>query len=84
MKKYAIVVLERGFVYVGHLDTDPITKLNLLSDAKNIRKWGTDKGLGQLVVNGPTKNTMLDPCGTVLIPDRSIISIHPTDEKLWK
>jgi len=42
-----IVVLDRGFVYVGHvkLDGDFVT----ITGAKNLRKWGTTKGLGELV-----------------------------------
>ncbi len=57
-----IVVLQRGWVAVGrlHQDDDKIT----LTDASIIRRWGTTKGLGELV-NGPTSETVLDPAGTI-------------------
>ena len=52
-----IVVLTSGFVFVcksmdmqeGHIT---------LHNARCVQKWGTDKGLGQLV-SGPTKETVL-------------------------
>lgn len=58
-----IVVLDRGFVYVGTL----ITGANWLTidNARNIRRWGTTKGLGQLALEGPQLNTVLDNVGTV-------------------
>lgn len=69
-----IVVLDRGFVYVGNVArTADFFKL---SDAKNIRRWGTINGLGELV-NGPLSETILDPCGEVLIPEKSIIHMIP-------
>jgi hypothetical protein len=65
-----IVVLERGFVYVGNVsvDDDFVTVIN----ARNIRRWGTTAGLGELV-NGPLKDTKVDPCGDLLIPLRAVI-----------
>lgn len=65
-----IVVLERGFVYVGNavVDSDFVT----LTNARNIRRWGTSSGLGELI-NGPLKETKVDPCGDLLIPLRSVI-----------
>lgn len=58
-----IVVLDHGFVYVGQLTTDD--KFLTIVDAQNIRRWGTTKGLGQLALDGPQPNTVLDNCGTV-------------------
>jgi hypothetical protein len=65
-----IVVLERGFVYVGKVkvDGDWVT----IENARNIRRWGTTKGLGELA-GGPTKETKLDEAGTVQAPMRSVI-----------
>lgn len=60
-----IVVIDNGFVNVGDCSVeDGFLKI---SNAKNLRVWGTKNGLGQLV-NGPTANTVADPCGTVLVP----------------
>lgn len=79
---YSVVVLDRGFVYVGHLVVagDYAT----LTEGQNIRIWGTKKGLHQLVVEGPQPDTKLDGPATVHIPMRAIISIHPTEERKWK
>ena len=79
--KFAIVVADRGFVYVGKVSMD--AEHVHLTEAKNIRCWGTTKGLGELVLSGPTTNTVVDDCGSVMIPRRAIISIHATEPKLW-
>ena len=76
-----IVVADRGFVYVGRLKLD--NDFAVLTDAKNIRVWGTTKGLGELV-SGPTVSTKLDNVGTVRIPVKAVISIIDTEAKKWK
>lgn len=68
-----IVVLDRGFVYVGNpqfseTGDDMIT----LTNARNIRSWGTSKGLGELV-NGPLSSTKLDDVGTIVFTKRALI-----------
>jgi hypothetical protein len=65
-----IVVCDRGFVYVGKtvIEGDMVR----VEHARNVRKWGTTKGLGELV-SGPTNDTVLDDCGTVLIPFRGVM-----------
>ena len=75
-----IAVLDRGFVYVGRcvMDGDMLT----ISNAKNIRYWGTSKGLGELV-NGPLKDTKLDPVGTVRVPMRALISLIDVVAGKW-
>lgn len=65
-----IVVLDRGFVYVGEV-SDEGENIRI-SNAQNIRRWGTTRGLGELV-NGPVANTILDPVGTVIAPKRAVI-----------
>jgi len=75
-----IVVADRGFVYVGRLElTDQFATL---TNAKNIRVWGTTSGLGELV-NGPTRTTRLDAVGTVRIPLRAVISIIDAVSAKW-
>jgi hypothetical protein len=69
-----IVVLDRGFVYVGKIALDD--EWVHISNAKNIRAWGTKNGLGELR-NGPLAETKLDPCGVVLAPRRALISLIP-------
>jgi hypothetical protein len=84
-KKYEgdikIVVLDRGFVYVGNVEeTDNFV---VITNASNIRIWGTSKGLGELV-NGPLSNTKLDKVGTVRAPNRALISLIDVDQSKWK
>ena len=69
-----IVVLDRGFVYVGDVTIDG--DFAVIENAKNIRYWGTKNGLGELV-NGPLKETKLDTVGTVKAPMRSVIHFTP-------
>jgi len=72
-KKKQIVVLDRGFVYVG---TVALTKdWCTITNAQNIRRWGTTRGLGQLAQEGPQPNTVLDPAGTVRAPMRAVIAM---------
>jgi hypothetical protein len=59
-----IVVLDRGFIYHGNVTID---------GAKNIRRWGTTAGLGQLAKDGPTGETVLDAAGIVVAPMRAVI-----------
>jgi hypothetical protein len=76
-----IVVLDRGFVYVGHVSFDG--DFVVVHDARNIRYWGTTKGLGELV-NGPLQKTIIDAVGVVKAPLRALISIIDVDQSKWK
>ena len=76
----AIVVLDRGFVYVGKVTVDG--DWCMIENARNIRVWGTTKGLGELV-NGPTPNTKLDAVGNIRAPLRAVISIIDINGEAW-
>ena len=78
---FGIVVADRGFVYVGSLEITP--EWCVVTNAQNVRVWGTTKGLGELALKGPTKTTKLDAVGTVRIPARAVISVMDSEEKLW-
>lgn len=78
---FGIVVLDRGFVYVGSVCIDG--DWCVISDARNIRYWGTERGLGQLALEGPTSKTKLDVVGTVRAPMRAVISVIDSEEKKW-
>ena len=60
-KEVRIVILQRGWVYVGFYRREG--DRCYLTNAQNIRRWGTQKGLGQLI-DGPLRETALDPSGT--------------------
>ena len=74
--RWSIVVLDRGFVYIGKLSYDE-NGHGVLVNAANIRRWGTTRGLGEIQC-GPTNDTVLDPCshpvrfsGSIVILDAS-------------
>ena len=58
-----IVVLQRGWVYVGRFSREGNDCK--LTNASCIRSWGTTKGLQELV-NGATSKTVLDKCEGVV------------------
>ena len=82
MTGYAVVVLDRGFVYVGKVEISG--DWCVITNARNIRSWGTTKGLGELVQGGPTDSTKLDVVGTVRAAMRAVISVIDTEESKWK
>ncbi len=77
-----IVILQRGWVYVGRFErTGNDCKLH---NASCIRVWGTKYGLGELV-NGPTKDTKLDPCnGVVEFDYLTVVHTITVNEAKWK
>ena len=80
-----IVVVDRGWVFVGRVTEEESGNI-IISDARCIRRWGTDEcrpGLGWLASNGPTEKTKLDPSGTVHIPLHSIIALFDVSEDKW-
>ena len=58
-----IIVAERGWIFVGDCEDHEDGSVTI-HNAKNIRRWGTTAGLGELA-NGPTDNTRSDNYGTV-------------------
>lgn len=67
-----ILVLQRGWVVVGDLAEDSETKVRLVN-ASVVRRWGTTKGIGELALKGPQKNTVLDPCDVVEVHPQAIV-----------
>ena len=85
MAKIQIAVLISGFVYVGLIALPAQAEGYIeIRDAKNIRRWGTTRGLGQLAIQGPQKETILDETGTVRVPLHSLIFILDCQEKAWQ
>ena len=68
-----IIILDRGYVYVGNVSIDD--NWVLITTARNVRRWGTTKGLGELAANGPLKDSIIDPVGTVRAPLRALIGL---------
>lgn len=80
-EKLSICVLHRGWVVVGLMTPGEWVKLE---SAYVVRRWGTTKGLGELAIEGPTPNTILDAAPTMNIPVSAIINTIECDEKSWK
>lgn len=87
--KLTIIVIESGFVYAGFPSVtqhEILGKVCILKDAKNIRVWGTTKGLGQLANIGTTAETKIDFVGVVTIPISKIlhfIEVEPEAAKTF-
>lgn len=76
-----IVVAQRGWVFVGRISQDGDEVV--VSEAKCIRRWGTQKGLGQLAANGPQSSTILDETGTVRLHALAIVAQIDCAEEKW-
>jgi hypothetical protein len=81
LRGFAIVVADRGFVYVGYVEVDD--QWCVITEAFNVRKWGTTGGLGQLAQEGPQEGTVLDPAGTVRVPLRAVMHLIDTEASKW-
>ena len=76
-----IVICQRGFVYVGDVAREGSDLVIL--NAKNIRKWGTTYGLGQLAMEGKTSETKLDLAGTVRVHELAVVARIDCDATKW-
>lgn len=76
-----IAVLDRGFVYVGRVETQ--ASGIVIHEARCIRRWGTDAGLGQLARTGPRGATKMDSAGTVRAPTSALIHLIDCTEAAW-
>lgn len=72
----SIFVVEAGFVFLCDSAVNASEQW-VLENASVIRQWGTTKGLGQIALQGPTKETILDPCGSPCIPESKVLFILP-------
>ena len=78
-----IVLLQRGWVFVGYLERNG--SQCKLKKASNIRRWGTEHGLGQIAKDGPTDETRLDKChGVVEFDYLTTVATIDCEEKPWK
>lgn len=77
-----IVILQRGWIMVGRFERNGSDCK--LHNASVIRVWGTKKGLGELALNGPTKDTVLDKCGGVVEFDYlTAVAVIAVEEIKW-
>ena len=66
-KDRRIIVLSSGWVFMGEYHEATPNAPAFVTEAQNIRKWGTTAGLGEIALRGPTKETQLDPVGLLLL-----------------
>ena len=78
-----ILVITAGHVLVGRAEGGKDGTVRLYN-ARTIRTWGTDRGLGQLY-DGPLNSTILDAeVPLILVPVQQIIYALPvTDTPKW-
>ena len=76
-----IVILQRGWVFVGKFNQ--VGTRCTLTNAKNIRTWGTTKGLGEIAEGGPTSLTKLDDINDVTFHELTVIATIDCDAKAW-
>ncbi len=76
-----ICIVQRGWVFVGRFTREEHEIV--LRDAKNLRRWGTTKGLGELY-SGPRADTVLDEAGTVRLHPLQIIATIEVDATSWE
>lgn len=69
--KTQIVIAQRGWIFVGNVSEDGDDLV--IRDARNIRIWGTTKGLGELV-DGPVATTKHDSYGTVRLHKLAVVA----------
>ena len=78
-----IVILQRGWVMVGRFERNGSDCK--LHNASVIRIWGTKNGLGEIALNGPTKDTKLDKTyGVVEFDYLTVVACLSVEESKWK
>lgn len=82
MPEIKIAILQRGWVFVGEFDKDGNDCK--ITNALNIRRWGTTKGLGELAENGKTDSTVLDKAGTVQFDYLTVVALISCNQEIWK
>ena len=79
--KIKIVILQRGWVFVGKFSQNG--SACKLTDAQNIRTWGTTKGLGELAESGVTSSTKMDKVNDVSFHELTVVATIDCDDKIW-
>lgn len=79
--KIMIAILQRGWVFVGKLGKNGSECV--LSNAFNIRRWGTSNGLGELAEKGPLEETKLDKVGTVSFHELTTVALLDCNQDVW-
>jgi hypothetical protein len=74
--RHYIVVLPRGWIGTGRY-AGREGDVHKFDEASTIRHFGTDRGLGQLALEGKQEHTIIDPCGEFWYHDRTYVMVMP-------
>jgi hypothetical protein len=80
-ERMQIICCHRGFVFVGIVADSELEVV--IRQASCVRKWGTTSGLGEIAINGPTDNTVLDFVGTVRVHPLSVVCRIDCEADKW-
>lgn len=80
-KGVRIVILQRGWVMVGHLYKD--SSEYILQNGFIIRRWGTTEGLGELAIKGKLSDTQLDAVPKVIFHELTVIAMIECVKEKW-
>jgi len=75
----AIVVLDRGWVFVGSLTYDETTGLYTLTDAQNVRSWSIG-GFGMLSLSAKQAKATLDSAAPIVFHANALLFRVAVDE----
>jgi hypothetical protein len=81
-----IIIAQRGWVFVGLFTSYKArngSNYLKLEQAYNIGNFGTDDGIGQLALQGPTRETKLMPCGKIELHELTSIGIVDCNAEVW-
>ena len=82
MSDIKIVILQRGWVFIGRFSQEG--QNCKLENAYNIRRWGTSDGLGELALQGNQAETKLDKVGTVSFHELTTVAVMDCNQDVWK
>lgn len=71
--EFAIVIATNGFIFIGDVNAGAdCVKVSPRAGHRTgaLRYWGTQKGLGELVANGPTSKTVIDEISSPVVIQR--------------
>lgn len=77
---HKLVVCQRGFVYAG--DVSRQGDYLVIRNAVNVRRWGTNRGLGELAAKGNQSETKADDAGTVRVHQLAVVALIDCTEKI--
>jgi hypothetical protein len=80
--KIKIAVLQRGHVAIGRFYRDGYDCR--LENSYIIRRWGTERGLGQLALEGKTSDTILDKTGVMHFDYLTVVYLTDCVQELWE